>query len=133
MHADPVGGLGLLVASQRCHVGAGDAGVAAPGVAVGDQAVDDVDPGVGPARHGPGGAEVHVVGMRDDDEYSADLSVVKHDHDLRAPAPGPRTLLAGRRRGAPGSGPHPIRAGGVEARFRAPTLTRATSRGWNIG
>src|SRR5262249_13310218 len=82
VHADLARGLGLLAAPQRRHVGARHGGVAAAGVAVGHHAVDDLDPGVGPARHGACGAEIHVVGVGVDHEDATDLGVVQHDHDL---------------------------------------------------
>src|SRR5712692_8015301 len=93
VHAYLLGCRGLLGVPQRRHVGAGDARVASASVAIGDDAVGDVDAGVGPARDRAGRAEVHVVRMGGDDQDAADLSVFEHVPDPtgnreRGPEPG---------------------------------------------
>ena len=66
--ADVLGRRGLLVSAQLRHLGASDVLVEPARVAVGDDAVGDVDAGVGPRRHAPGDAEVDVVGVRGHDQ-----------------------------------------------------------------
>src|SRR6185437_11179792 len=73
-----LGGGGLLGAAQRRDLRPGHALIVPARVAVGDDAVDDLDPGVGPQRDGAGGTEVHVVGVGGDHKDSLDLGVVEH-------------------------------------------------------
>ena len=65
---DAGGGGGLLLAAQLRHLDAALATVRAAGVAVGDDAVRDVDPLAGPGRDRARAAEVDVVRMGGDDE-----------------------------------------------------------------
>src|ERR1700677_1265177 len=59
----------LLGLAQAGHLGAREVLVEAARVAVGHHAVDDLDPGVGPARHRSGGTEVNVVRVRGDRKH----------------------------------------------------------------
>ena len=74
--ADDLRRRGLLDAAELGELGRADAGVAAARFAVGGDAVGHLDPGVGPPGDAPGGAEVDVVGVRDDHQDPLDLVVV---------------------------------------------------------
>ncbi len=67
--------LGLLSTSHAGDLIARELKIGAAGVAVGADAIDDLDAGVGPGRDGPGGSEVDVVGMRGDDKDALDFGV----------------------------------------------------------
>jgi hypothetical protein len=70
-HADSGSGGALLVLAQRGHLHPRQGPVRPPGLAVGDDAVRDLEPGRGERGHGAGRAEVDVVGVRGDDEDTA--------------------------------------------------------------
>ena len=62
----------LLLAADAGHVRTGDRPVRAAGVAVGGDAVGDLDAGFDPGRHRSPGPEVHVVGMGGHDQDALD-------------------------------------------------------------
>ena len=66
----------LLDAPQVGELGRPDAAVPSTGLAVGDDAVRDLDPGIGPARDAARGAEVDVVGVRGDHQDPLDAVVL---------------------------------------------------------
>ena len=75
VNPDPLGRLGLLGAAHAGDLVAREVEVEAAGVAVGADAVDDLDAGVRPGRDGPGRAEVDVVRVRGDDERALNFFV----------------------------------------------------------
>ena len=110
MHAHDRGRGRLLLAAHRGHLRAREALVEAARVTVGDQAVNDIDPGVGPERDGARGGEVDVVRVRGDHQGALDLGVVEHDPDPTDARPtarpldrerGPRSGSGGRQRQDP--------------------------------
>jgi hypothetical protein len=70
--ADDGGGGMLLLSADPGQRGTRDRTVRPSRVPVGDDAVRDVDPGVGPESDGPRGAEVGIVRVRGDDEHAGD-------------------------------------------------------------
>ena len=76
-------GRDLLVAAQRSHLRAWDAELRAAGVAIGHDAVGDLDAAVGPHRDRARDAEVDIIGMRHDHEDAFDS--VKHKRFHGAP------------------------------------------------
>jgi hypothetical protein len=72
---------GLFLAAQRGYLRPRDGLVEAARVAVGNQAVADLDPGVGPERDGARGTEVDVVRVGGDHQDALDLGVIEHDPD----------------------------------------------------
>jgi transposase len=78
--ADPehAGRLALLLLADAADLRARDLRVEPAGVAVGDDAVADLDPGRRPGGHAAAAAEVDVVRMRDHDEHP--LHVLRRLH-----------------------------------------------------
>ena len=74
-YADVLGGRGLLGAAHGGHLGPVALRLEPAGLAVGHQAVAHLDTGLGPAGDRPGGTEVDVVGVGDDDQDTLDLFV----------------------------------------------------------
>ena len=70
----------LLVAPQLCHLRPRDPGLGTAGITVGDDAIRDVDPGVGHHRHRTGPAEIDVVGMGRDHKHPLDTRQRKRLH-----------------------------------------------------
>jgi hypothetical protein len=62
------------------HLHPADRRVGAAGVAVGHEAVVHLDAAVGPGGDAARGAEVDVVGMRDDDQHALDVVVGEEGH-----------------------------------------------------
>jgi len=78
VHAHAFGRRDLLGPPQGGHLGAGDVLVEPAGVAVGHQAVGDLDPRVGPPCDRARRAEVDVIGMRGNGQDPGDFCVVEH-------------------------------------------------------
>ena len=92
--ADLLGRPGLLLAAQRRHLGPAHGVLEATGVAVGDDAVRDVDAPVGQAGDRARGTEVDIVGMGRDDQHPLDLGLVEHGARLPpGSSPGPRPTM----------------------------------------
>ena len=72
VHPEHLAGCALLGLADAGDLAAGDGGVEAAGVAVGADAVGDLDAGLGEQRHRAAGAEVDVVRMGGHDEYPLD-------------------------------------------------------------
>ena len=72
------GRLRLLLTTDRRHLGARDRAIEPARLAVGDEAVHDLDPGVGEHGDRAGGREIDVVGVRHDDERTFDLGRLQH-------------------------------------------------------
>ena len=70
--------LRLFLTADRSHLGARDRTIETARLTVGDEAVDDLDPGVGEQRHGAGRREVDVVRMRHDHENPFDFRRLQH-------------------------------------------------------
>ena len=73
--ADDLGRGPLLRLPDAGDLRAGDRGVEAACVAVGDNAVRHLDAGLGPRRDGSGGPEVDVVGVGGDHQDAFDVRV----------------------------------------------------------
>ena len=73
MDADLLGGRSLLGLPDGRHLGTGDRPVAAARVAVRDDAVADLEAGVGPLRDRAGRAEVDVVRVGGDHQDAGNL------------------------------------------------------------
>ena len=82
MHADAVGRGDLLGPAQRGHLLPREVLVESAGVAVGHDAVDDLDPGLRPACDRSRRAEVNVVGMGGDGKDPGNLGVIEHARHL---------------------------------------------------
>ncbi len=80
LDADDLRGRDLLVAAQRSHLRAWDAELRAAGVAIGHDAVGDLDAAVGPHRDRARDAEVDIIGMRHDHEDAFDSVEHKRFH-----------------------------------------------------
>jgi len=80
----------LLGLAQGRHPRARERLIKAVGLAIGHDAVGHVDPGFRPSRHGPRGAEIHVVGMRGDGKDPGDLGVIEHTRYPRQDAAASR-------------------------------------------
>jgi len=72
--ADRVGGRSLFGLTDGRDRRAVDRVIEPPGVAVGEQAIGDVQSGLGERGYGSCGGEVDVVRMRDDDENPLDVA-----------------------------------------------------------
>ena len=68
---------GLLLATDPGDLGAGDCRVESARIAVGDDAVGDLEPLTDPLGHGAGGPEIHVIGMGRDDQNGVGRRVVQ--------------------------------------------------------
>ncbi len=103
----------LFLTPGTGHVRARNVPVRTAGIAIGDHAVGDLDPGFDPGRHRSSGPEVHVVGMGGHDQDALDVAgLVKGKNGLAISAGYPPTLSNGEgQTRAPGPRPnrHPGR------------------------